>query len=121
MQRHRQQHNPINAAALARWILITSFIGLGGLMYVYQSIQLHSLGDQKKKLEVELINVRSQIDVTHVQIAALTSRDALERRLKEGYLRMIPIQEQHIVRLNTPPRPFGGDAIQPVSNPRVGR
>ncbi|MBA2431221.1 MAG: hypothetical protein H0V56_03805 [Chthoniobacterales bacterium] len=121
MQRHRKQHNPINAAALARWIVLTSFVAVCGLIYVYQSVQLHTLGDRKKALEIELVNTRGEIEVTTGQVATLTSRAALERRLKEGYLRMVPIAEMNIVRINAPTGPFGGDAIQPVSNPGVGR
>jgi hypothetical protein len=56
-----------------------------------------------------------------VQIAALTSRTALQRRLKEGYLRMIPITEQSIVRLNSTLRPAGEDDLQPVVNQRGGQ
>ena len=33
----------------------------------------------------------------------------MQRRLKEGYLKMIPIAEQNIVRLNAPARPPGED------------
>ena len=121
MQRpRRKQFNAINAASLARWIVVTSFLAVSGLIYVYLNLQLYQLGDQKKKLEVELTNIRSEIDVTNVQIAALTSSSALQRRLKEGYLKMVPIAEQHIVRIN-PPTARGEDAIQPVSNPRAGR
>ena len=117
----RKQFNTINAASLARWILVTAFVAATGLIYVYLTVQLYHLGDQKKALENELTNVRSQIDVANVQIAALTSRSALQRRLKEGYLKMIPIAEQNIVRLNTPNGTLGDDAIQPVSNQRAGR
>ena len=116
----RKQFNAINAASLARWLVVTGLIAVAGLIYVYLTVQLYHLGDQKKKLEIELTNIRSEIDVANVQIAALTSRSALQRRLKEGYLKMIPIAEQHIVRLN-PPTARGEDAIQPVSNPRAGR
>ena len=122
MQRaRRKQFNAINAASLARWIIVTAFLAVTGLIYVYLTVQLYHLGDQKKKLEVELVNLRSEIDVANVQIAALTSRSALQRRLKEGYLKMIPIAEQNIVRVNPPSGTRGEDAIQPVSNPRAGR
>ena len=117
----RKQFNTINAASLARWILVTGFLAVTGLIYVYLTVQLYHLGDQKKKLEVELTNIRSEIDVANVQIAALTSRSALQRRLKEGYLKMIPIAEQNIVRLNAPSGTLGEDVIQPVSNQRAGR
>jgi hypothetical protein len=117
----RPQFNSINAPSLARWIVITSFLALTGLIYVYLNVQLYHLGDRKKALETELANVRAQNDVASVQIAALTSRTALQRRLKEGYLKMIPIAEQSIVRLNTPLNRASDDAIQPVVNQRAGR
>lgn len=122
MQRtRRQQFNTINAPSLARWILLTVFVAVTGLIYVYLSVQAHQLGDRKKALENELASVRSQNEVVSVQIAALTSRSALQRRLKEGYLKMLPIAEQHIVRINTLPGTAGEDAIQPVVNQQAGR
>jgi hypothetical protein len=51
-----------------------------------------------------------------VQIAALTSRSALQRRLKEGYLKIITISERDIVRLTVPARQADENAIQPVVN-----
>jgi len=121
MKRSRRKNwNAVNAASLARWIVLTSFVALAGLIYVYLTIQLYHLGDRKKELENELASLRTQNDVANVQIAALTSRSALQRRLKEGYLKMIPISEHNIVRLTLPARPEE-DAIQPVANQRAGR
>ena len=121
MQRQRKQFNAINAASLARWIVITAFLAVTGLIYVYLTVQLYDLGDRKKALERELVNVRAENDVAQVQIAALTSRSALQRRLKEGYLKMIPIADQSIVRLNPPGETVGEDAVRPVVNQRTGR
>lgn len=122
MQRQRRkQFNAINAASLARWVLLTAFLALIGLIYVYFTVQAYHLGDRKKALENELGHLRSQNEVAHGQIAALTSRSALQRRLKEGYLKMIPIAEQSIVRLNAPAGELGEDAVQPVVNQRAGR
>ena len=122
MNRSRRKNwNTVNAASLARWIVLTGFLALTGLIYVYLTIQLYHLGDRKKFLENQLAGLRTESDVANVQIAALTSRSALQRRQKEGYLKMIPISERDIVRLNLPARPEGGDVIQPVANPRAGR
>ena len=121
MQRQRKEFNTINAASLARWIVITAFLAVTGLIYVYLTVQLYHLGDRKKDLERQLVNVRAENDVAQMQIAALTSRSALQRRLKEGYLKMIPIAEQSIVRLSNPPGAPGENAIQPVVNQRTGR
>ena len=108
----RKTFNPVNAASLARWIVVTAFLALTGLIYVYLTVQLYHLGDRKKALENELTSLRAQNDVASVQIAALTSRSAMQRRLKEGYLKMIPISERDIVRLSVLPRPPGEDAVQ---------
>jgi hypothetical protein len=118
MQRHRKVHNPINLAALTRWMLIFAFVIGSGCMYVYRTLQLHSLGDQKKTLETALIDVRAKNELARGQIAALTSPAAIDRRFKEGFLpKMHVIDEQHIVRLNPITAPFAADTVQPVSNP----
>ena len=44
----RKKFNTIDAASLARWIVITTFFALTGLIYVYRTIQLHDLADRKK-------------------------------------------------------------------------
>jgi cell division protein FtsB len=122
MRRGRRKNwNTVNAASLARWIVLTTFLALTGLSYVYLTIQLYHLGDRKKALETELAGLRTQNDVASAQIAALTSRAALQRRLKEGYLKMIPISENNIVRLNPPVRPNNDEAVRPVANQRPNR
>ena len=117
----RKTFNSMNAASLARWIVVTGFLALTGLIYVYLTFQLYHLGDRKKALENELTALRSESDVASVQIAALTSRSAMQRRLKEGYLKMIPITEQNLVRLSAPRHLEAEDAVQPVANKRAER
>jgi len=114
----RKNWNAVNAPSLARWIVLTGFLALTGLIYVYLTIQLHHQGDRKKALEREFASLRSQNEAAGVQIAALTSRSALQRRLKEGYLKMIPITDQNIVRLNPPPV-RGQEAV--LANQPAGR
>jgi len=118
MNRSRRRNwNAVNAASLARWIVVTAFLALAGLSYVYLTLQIYHLGERKKAIENELASLRTQNDVASAQIAALTSRSALQRRLKEGYLKMIPISESSIVRLTIPARSAEENAIQPVANP----
>jgi hypothetical protein len=100
---------------------MTAFLALAGLTYVYLTLQLYHLGERRKAIENELISLRTQNDVASAQIAALTSRSALQRRLKEGYLKMMPISEANIVRLTIPPRSPEEDTIQPVVNPSAAR
>ena len=118
MNRSRRRNcNTVNAASLARWIVMTAFLALAGLAYVYLTLQLYHLGDRRKALENELAYLRTQNDTASAQIATLTSRSALQRRVKEGYLKMIPVSESRIVRLTMPVRSSEEDAIQPVVNP----
>lgn len=119
MSRSRRKNwNVVNAASLARWLVLTVFLGLTGLSYVYLTLQLYHLGDRKKALENELAALRTQSDITAGQIAALTSRVALERRVKEGYLQLVPISERNIVRLTIPERRPDDERVQPVVNER---
>ncbi|HXA10435.1 MAG TPA: hypothetical protein VNW28_10665 [Chthoniobacterales bacterium] len=120
-RRRRKNFNPIDAPSLARWLVIATFMAATGLSYVYLSVQLHHQGVQRRQLEQDLATVRMQNEDARVQIAALTSRTALQRRLKEGYLKMIPITEQSIVRLASPVRLPGEDDVQPVVNQRGGQ
>jgi hypothetical protein len=96
---------------------MTAFLALAGLAYVYLTLQLYHLGERRKAVENELISLRTQNDIASAQIEALTSRSALQRRLKEGYLKMIPISDANIVRLTIPARSPDEDTIQPVVNP----
>jgi hypothetical protein len=120
MSRSRRKNwNVVNAASLARWLVLTVFLALTGLSYVYLTLQLYHLGERKKALENELAALRTQSDVATGQIAALTSRVALERRVKEGYLELVPISERNIVRLTIPEHRPDDVRIQPVINERA--
>jgi hypothetical protein len=85
------------------------------------TLQLYHLGERRKAVENELVSLRTQNDIASAQIAALTSRSALQRRLREGYLKMIPISEAHIVRLTIPAQTADENSIQPVANPSSTR
>src|SRR5882757_9545697 len=114
---HRKNRNPVNAASLARWIVVTAFLALAGLSYVYLTLQLYHLGERRKAVENELATLRTQNDIASAQTAALTSRSALQRRLKEGYLKMVLFAEVNIVRLTLPARSAHDDGLQRVVNP----
>ena len=118
MNRSRRRNcNTVNAASLARWIVMTAFLALAGLAYVYLTLQLYHLGERRKAVETELTDLRKKNDTAASQIALFTSRTALQHRLKEGYLKMIPIPDSKIVRLTIPPRSTDEEAVQPVANP----
>ena len=117
----RKTFNSVNAASLARWILLTGFVALTGLIYVYFTLQLHHLAERKRVLENELASLRSQNDLAHSQITARTSHLELQRQFKNGDLKLIPIAERNIVRLTAPRPAHVEDTVQPVANKRGRR
>jgi hypothetical protein len=96
---------------------MTAFIALAGLAYVYLTLQLYHLGERRKAVETELADLHKKNDTAASQIALFTSRTALQHRLKEGYLKMVPIPDSKIVRLTIPARSTDEEAVQPVANP----
>jgi hypothetical protein len=95
---------------------MTAVLALAGLAYVYLTLQLYHLGERRKAVETELASLRIKNDAAAGQITMLTSRTALQRRLKEGYLKMIPVSDSKIVRLTIPARSTDEEAVQPVAN-----
>src|SRR5437016_892102 len=100
----RQKCNEVNAASLARWIVMTAFLALAGLGYVYLTLQLYHLGERRKAIESELVSLRTQNDIASAQIAAFTSRSALQRRLKER------LQANHLRRARRDSRRQSGSS-----------
>ena len=115
MNRSRRRNcNTVNAASLARWIVVTAFLAVAGLSYVYLTLQLYHLGDRRKAVENELATLRTPKRHCQRTNRGFDFALALQRRLKEGYLKMVPISEANIVRLTMPARSADDDAIQPV-------
>ena len=97
----KRQSNRLQFAALLRGVIITVFLGVAGLSYVYLKNQLHVCGTQRKALEQELNELVSENSVMVAQISGLTSRAALQRRLDEGFVKLVPITSQALVRVHT--------------------
>ncbi len=93
----KRHTNRLQFAALLRGVIIAAFLGIAGLSYVYLKNQLHVCGLQRKALEQDLNELISENNVLEVQISSLTSRTALQRRLDEGFIKLVPISSQAIV------------------------
>lgn len=98
----RKQSNPIKIAPLAKWLGVAVILGIAGLGFVYIKHQQFALGEQTRQHERSLREVRAYNQVLETKIATLTSRTELQRKLLEGLVQMMPIQDTRIARL-TPP------------------
>ena len=94
--------NRLQLLAIARWVVITAFLSAAGLSYVYLTNQLNSCGSERKALERNLDELVLQNNALEAQIVVLTSRTALQRRLDEGFIKLVPISAQSIVHVRPP-------------------
>ena len=97
----KRRTNRLQFAALLRGVIITVFLAVAGLSYVYLKNQLHVCGSQRKDLEQELNELISENNVLDAQISRLTSRAALQRRMDDGFIKLVPITGQALVRVHT--------------------
>ncbi len=80
MRRSRRKNcNAVNAASLARWIVMTAFVALAGLSYVYLTLQLYHLGERRKAVENELKMVPiSEANIVRLTIPPRSDEDAIQ-------------------------------------------
>jgi cell division protein FtsB len=103
----RLENNGIEVPLLAQWLVVFFIIGLLGLFFVYLKNQQHALGEQTRLVEQKMTELRAHHDALTAKVTALTSRGALQRKLDEKYLDLIPITETAIARTN--PLPNSGE------------
>jgi hypothetical protein len=115
MANRRKHANSIPVASLAKWVIAAFFLGVAGLSYVYFKNQLHATGTEIKALERQVAELDTSFEIVRGKISMLSSRAMLQRRLNEGFIKMVPISDDRIVRLNPGDTPqLAG--LQPVSN-----
>ena len=110
MSRSRRKNwNTVNAASLARWIVLTAFLAAHRADLRLSDDSALSSG-RPQEIAGDRAG-RSPHPKRRGQRADCRPDFAvrLAAPAKEGYLKMIPISERHIVRLNLPARPEGGD------------
>jgi len=111
----RRGMNTVRVSYVARWLAAVAFLGIVGLSFVYMRNKLHQYGEQRRLLEKRLAALRQESQVVQVQITEWGSRAVLHRRLQEGFVRLVPIPDGRVVRLQVPPgKPAGGE-LRPVA------
>ena len=97
----KRQTNRLQFAALLRWVVITVFLGVAGLSYLYLKNQLYVLGTQRTHMEQELRDLIAQNNVLEDRVSKLTSFSTLQHHLEDGFLKMVPISEHAIAHVRT--------------------
>lgn len=113
---NRRRHaNTVPLASIATWIVVAIFTCAAGLFYVHCKNQLHANGTKIKSLESELANLITQDEAVRGKIASYSSRQALQRRLSQGDIKLIPITDDRLMRLD-PVAAASSAELQSVSN-----
>lgn len=120
MSTNRRRHaNAIPIASFVTWALIGIFACGGGLAYVWCKNQLYTTGSEIKSLERELVDLKNKNEVAESKIAQLSSTAKLQERYDTGFIKLVPITNDHITVLsNSSTAPNTGE-LRPVSNEKT--
>jgi hypothetical protein len=103
MARNRRYQSAANRFGPAlKVFLLCLLIGGSGVGYVWQKDQISQLGQQRKRREQRLIELKSQSEKLERQLAAMRSPRTLERRIQELNLGLGPPQQTQVWRLTEP-------------------
>jgi len=99
-------------------VIIASMIGAGGLGYVWCKNQLYTTGTEIRALERELAELKNKNEVSLSKIAQLSSTSKLQERYDTGFIKLVPISNDHIAVVSNaqakPAAPAVG--LRPVAN-----
>lgn len=124
MSANRRRHaNALPLASMLTWLLVCAFVGAAGLGYVSLKNQLHSNGNEIKRLEGELEGLVSRIRNTQERIKEHSAQAKVEEAWRRdstrlGGLRKI-VPTDRVVFVGRPiPRPVDAEpsALQQAAN-----
>lgn len=119
MADNRRRHaNTVPIAKFVTCFVVGVFGCVAGLAYVWCKNDLYATGGQIRKLEVELVQLRSRNEATMTNIAKLKSTAELDRRHAQGWIKMVPIAPDRIVVVGSVLKPAGTGELRPVANGR---
>ncbi len=94
--------NPIQIGKIICVSTVVAILLAVGLGFVYIKNQQFSIGEQIRQTERKIHRVRAENDVLLAKVTEMTSRSALQARVKSGYIAVVTITGDKIARL-TPP------------------
>jgi cell division protein FtsB len=94
--------NPIQIGKILCVSAIVAVLLSVGLGFVNLKNQQFAIGEQIRQTERKIQQVRAENDVLLAKVTELTSRPALQARVKSGYIAVVNITGDKIARL-TPP------------------
>ena len=98
----RKQVNPVHMSTVIQYLVAAVILAGAGLFYVHIKNQQFALGDEIRKVERRIREVRAGNEVLLARVTELSSRQALQKRIAEGFIKVQPIEGNVIARLVPP-------------------
>ena len=114
----RRNANAVPVLKFLTFAVVGISLCAAGLSFVWCKNQMQSTGTQVKKLESELVQLRSRNEGTRTNIAKLTATDELQKRFKSGWIKLITISGDRIVLVSSVPKSAGPGELRAVVNER---
>ena len=115
----RRLENTVPVGAFSPWLIIAILVLVGGMTWVYYKNQIVNRGGDIKVLETELNTLARKNEALTWRIAQLSGCAALQKRMDEGFIKMIKIAPASIVHVDFPHRSIAianGSEIRAVAN-----
>lgn len=93
----------LRSGTVLRSVVAAALLAAAGLSYLCLKHQLYVAGTRKRALETEMRDLSQRGRVLDAQIAELTSRTALQGRLKDGFIHMVEIPAAAVVHVRLLP------------------
>ena len=113
---HQLPSHRLRSGAVLRSVVGAGLLAVTGLSFLYLKHQLYVAGARKQKLETELRDLSQRGRVLEARIAELTSRTALQARLKDGFIRMVDIPGPAVVHVKLLPEGSTGPGLASAGN-----
>lgn len=113
----RRLENTVPVGAFSPWLIIAILALMGGMTWVYYKNQIVNRGGEIKSLENELSAMSRKNEALTWRIAQLSGCAALQKRMDEGFIKMVKIAPASIVHVDFPhPGVANGNEMRAVSN-----
>lgn len=112
--------NPIQIGKILFVSSIVFILLAVGLGFVYIKNQQFAIGEQIRQTERKIQQIRDENDVLLAKVTELTSRPALQARVKSGYIAVVSITSDKIARLTPPVQATEAGTLRTAFN-EVGR
>ena len=114
----RRNANAVPVLKFLTFAVVGVFLCVIGLGFVWNENQMQTNGTLIKKLEGELVQLRSRNETTRTNIAKLTSTAELQKRFNSGWIKLVPIPGDRIVTVAAPAKPAPPGELRNVANER---